>query len=159
MLKMPNLTLCCMYIACAGRRPPFFQTWHYAALVVGPQTLIKIIPRGTERMNEWMKELQYHDVSTYLPAWYKGEKNDSPIELGVWPRTTHTVTTTRTTCTLLLSVLSWSLTFMNDYTDLVYTWVWYNCVCYIRVIASQPFWENSWIFFSVYSILDYNSVF
>jgi len=27
-------------------------------------------------------ELQYHDVSTYLRAWYKGKKNDSPIELG-----------------------------------------------------------------------------
>ncbi len=36
---------------------------------------------------ERMKELQYHDVSTYLRAWYKGKKNDSPIELGDWPRT------------------------------------------------------------------------
>jgi hypothetical protein len=25
---------------------------------------------------------QYQDVSTYLQAWYKGKKNDSPIELG-----------------------------------------------------------------------------
>jgi len=24
----------------------------------------------------------YQDVSTYLRAWYKGKKNDSPIELG-----------------------------------------------------------------------------
>jgi len=29
-----------------------------------------------------MNELQYQDVSTYLRAWYKGKKNDSPIELG-----------------------------------------------------------------------------
>jgi len=35
-----------------------------------------------DRMNEWMNELQYQDVSTYLRAWYKGKKNDSPIELG-----------------------------------------------------------------------------
>jgi len=34
-----------------------------------------------------MTELQHHDVSTYLRAWYKTKKNDSPIELGVWPRT------------------------------------------------------------------------
>ena len=32
--------------------------------------------------NERMNELQYQDVSTYLRAWYKGKKNDSPIELG-----------------------------------------------------------------------------
>jgi hypothetical protein len=35
-----------------------------------------------EWMTEWMNELQYQDVSTYLRAWYKGKKNDSPIELG-----------------------------------------------------------------------------
>jgi len=34
-----------------------------------------------------MNELQYQDISTYLCAWYKGGKNDSPIELGVWPWT------------------------------------------------------------------------
>jgi len=32
--------------------------------------------------NDRQTELQYHDVSTYLRAWYKGKKNDSPIELG-----------------------------------------------------------------------------
>jgi len=36
--------------------------------------------------NDRQNELQYQDVSTYLRAWYKGEKNDSPIELGDWPR-------------------------------------------------------------------------
>jgi hypothetical protein len=33
-------------------------------------------------MTDRMNELQYQDVSTYLRAWYKGKKNDSPIELG-----------------------------------------------------------------------------
>jgi hypothetical protein len=32
--------------------------------------------------NDRQNELQYQDVSTYLRAWYKGKKNDSPIELG-----------------------------------------------------------------------------
>jgi len=36
-----------------------------------------------DRMKEITTELQYHDVSTYLRAWYKIKKNDSPIELGV----------------------------------------------------------------------------
>ena len=48
----------------------------YALSVVCLGTLIKIIQK------ERMTELQYHDVSTYLRAWYKGKKNDSPIELG-----------------------------------------------------------------------------
>jgi hypothetical protein len=40
-----------------------------------------------DRKKEWQNELQYHNVSTYLCAWYKEKKNNSPIELGVWPRT------------------------------------------------------------------------
>jgi hypothetical protein len=39
-----------------------------------------------DRMTDRQNELQYHDVSTYLRAWYKGKKTDSPIELGDWPR-------------------------------------------------------------------------
>jgi hypothetical protein len=35
-----------------------------------------------DRMNERKNELQYQHVSTYLRAWYKEKKNDSPIELG-----------------------------------------------------------------------------
>jgi hypothetical protein len=31
-----------------------------------------------ERMNERMKELQYHDVSTYLHAWYKTKTKGFP---------------------------------------------------------------------------------
>ena len=43
------------------------------------------MPEDTKKNNTpWdrMNELQYQDVSTYLRAWYKGKKNDSPIELG-----------------------------------------------------------------------------
>jgi hypothetical protein len=50
----------------------------YALSVVCPGTLIKIMPRGTEWKKEWMNELQYKHVSTYLRAWYKGEKKRFP---------------------------------------------------------------------------------
>jgi len=40
---------------------------------------MKIIPHGTE----WQTELQYQNVSTYLRAWYKGEKR--------FPHRTHVI--------------------------------------------------------------------
>ena len=41
-----------------------------------------------DRMTDRQNELQYHDVSTYLRAWYKGEKKRFPHRTWVWPRTT-----------------------------------------------------------------------